>query len=154
MVPGYSGGPLLDDENEVVGINTAASTNGYSGMSSGSPGQLRRAHRGRHRSGRPDRGGRRERLGDDRPTAYLGIGVADPVTARVAQVEAGGPAADAGLAAGDTITAVDDTQITSYDVLVATLATYEPGDQVTLKWTDASGASHSATVTLGESPTN
>ena len=35
VVPGYSGGPLLDDENEVVGINTAASTNGYRGMSSG-----------------------------------------------------------------------------------------------------------------------
>ena len=86
------------------------------------------------------------------PKAYLGIGVADPAAARVAQVEAGGPAADAGLAAGDTITALGDTQITSYDVLVDTLATYEPGDQVTLEWTDASGASHSATVTLGESP--
>ena len=35
VVPGYSGGPLLDDENEVVGINTAASSNGYRGMSSG-----------------------------------------------------------------------------------------------------------------------
>ena len=31
VVPGYSGGPLLDDEDEVVGINTAASTNGYGG---------------------------------------------------------------------------------------------------------------------------
>ena len=71
------------------------------------------------------------------PKAYLGIGVADPAGARVAQVEANGPAAEAGLSAGDTITAVGDATITSYDVLVDTLATYEPGDQVALQWTDA-----------------
>jgi S1-C subfamily serine protease len=154
VVPGYSGGPLLDDESEVVGINTAASTNGYRGMSSmvgdsyAVPIDDAMAVVDQIEAGDESAS---VTIG---PAAYLGIGVADPAAARVAQVEAGGPAADAGLAAGDTITALGDTQITSYDVLVAALATYEPGDQVTLEWTDGSGASHTATVTLGESPTN
>ena len=162
VVPGYSGGPLLDDENEVVGINTAASTNGYRGMSSGTTSGMSSVSGESYAVPIDDAMAVVEQIeaGDESgsvtigPAAYLGIGVADPAAARVAQVESGGPAADAGLAAGDTITALGDTQITSYEVLVDTLANYEPGDQVTLEWTDGNGASHSATVTLAERSTN
>ena len=34
------------------------------------------------------------------------------------------------------------------------LAAYSPGDQVTIGWTDRSGAAQSATITLGTSPAN
>ena len=82
VVPGYSGGPLLDDENEVVGINTAASSNGYRGMSSGAttlsgdsyavPIDDAMAVVDQIEAG--DESGS-VTIG---PTAYLGIGVADP----------------------------------------------------------------------------
>jgi S1-C subfamily serine protease len=67
-------------------------------------------------------------------------------------VISGGPAAGAGIVAGDTITAVDGTTIGSADVLTSTLAGYEPGQSATITWTDAAGASHSATVTFAAGP--
>jgi S1-C subfamily serine protease len=154
VVPGYSGGPLLDAQGEVVGIDTAASTSPYSGMSSTSgqsyavPIDDAMAVVDKIEAG--DESGT-VTIG---PTAYLGIGIANTAGTQVAQVANGGPAAKAGLVAGDTITAVDNTTVSSYDALVSTLANREPGDRVTLSWTDASGTSHQATVTLGANPVN
>jgi len=73
---------------------------------------------------------------------------------QVGQVQSGGAAAQAGIEAGATITGIDGTAITSYDVLRSALAGYQPGDSVTLRWTDTSGSAHSAQVTLAESPVN
>ena len=72
--------------------------------------------------------------------------------APVAGVISGGPAAGAGIVAGDTITAVDGTAISSADALTSTLSGYKPGQSATITWTDASGASHSATVTFASGP--
>jgi len=36
--------------------------------------------------------------------------------------------------------------------LTSILANHAPGDQVSLTWTDRSGSSQQATVTLGEAP--
>jgi S1-C subfamily serine protease len=62
------------------------------------------------------------------------------------------PAADAGLTAGDTITKVDSTTITSGDQLSSTIAGYDAGDSVSIGYTDAAGTSHTVTVTLIEGP--
>ncbi|WP_370057311.1 PDZ domain-containing protein [Leifsonia sp. EB41] len=64
----------------------------------------------------------------------------------------GGPAESAGLAAGDTITAVNGTTIDSAQALTTALAALHPGDSATIAWTDASGASHTAQVTLAQGP--
>ncbi len=94
------------------------------------------------------------------PSAYLGIAIAQAGSGvagsgvQVGQVESDSAAAQAGIEAGATITGIDDTAITSYDGLRSALATYEPGDSVTLHWTDASGGTHGAQVTLGSSPVN
>jgi S1-C subfamily serine protease len=64
----------------------------------------------------------------------------------------GSGAAKAGLAAGDTITAVDGTAIASPTALSAQTAKHHPGDRVSVTYTDASGQSHTVTVTLGEGP--
>ncbi|GAB3799732.1 hypothetical protein GCM10028798_13200 [Humibacter antri] len=72
--------------------------------------------------------------------------------AAVGGVIAGTPAASAGLAAGDTITAVDGTAIASSSDLTAALAQHKPGDSVTITWADGAGASHSASVTLTSGP--
>ena len=88
------------------------------------------------------------------PSAYLGIGIASSGTLQIASVEAGSAAAAVGLVPGDTLTALGDTALTSYDALRLALAAYSPGDEVTIGWTDPSGAAQSATITLGTSPAN
>lgn len=148
VVGGFSGGALLDDEGEVVGITTAASSGGaaesYAVPIEDALDVVEQIEDGEEGDG--------VQVG---PSAYLGLSIAtDQDGVRVAQVQSGGAAQQAGIQAGATITGLGDTEITSYDVLRTALATYEPGDSVTLRWTDADGQSHEATVTLGESPVN
>jgi S1-C subfamily serine protease len=57
-----------------------------------------------------------------------------------------------GITAGSTITAVDGHTIASSADLRTVLAAHDPGDRVSVTWTDASGSAHSATVTLGSGP--
>jgi putative serine protease PepD len=52
--------------------------------------------------------------------------------AKVVLVQAGSPAADAGLKVGDVVTAVGDRAVTSSTELTAAVRNSEPGDQVTL----------------------
>ncbi|PPF86982.1 septum formation initiator [Subtercola sp. Z020] len=72
--------------------------------------------------------------------------------ATVAGVIAGTPAETAGLVAGDVITAVDGTSVASGSALTTTLKGYEPGNTVTITYTDAAGASHTVKATLVEGP--
>ncbi|WP_051551543.1 S1C family serine protease [Nocardioides sp. URHA0020] len=153
VVGGYSGGALLDGDGEVVGITTAASSGGqtqsYAVPIEDALGVVQQIEDGN--------GSDEVQVG---PSAYLGVSISQQAAqsassgVQVGQVESGGAAAGAGIEAGATITGIDDTTITSYDVLKSALATREPGDSVTLSWTDASGGTHSAKVTLGESPVN
>ncbi|GIG22487.1 serine protease [Cellulomonas chitinilytica] len=149
VVSGDSGGPVLDDEGEVVGMTTAASVGGTTtvGYAIDIVDALAVAHQiqsgtetGTVQIGLP---------------AFLGVGLAQDTGAGavVQGVIDGTPAATAGLGAGDVITAVDGTAITSSDDLQNALSSHEPGDTVTLTWTDAqTGASQQATVTLVEGP--
>lgn len=147
VVSGYSGGPMLDDEGEVVGVTTAASTN--AAQSYAVPIEDALAIVDQIEDG--DESGT-VRIG---PGAYLGIGAQSTAAGvGVSQVEKGGAAADAGLVAGDTITALDGAALTSLSDLTARLATYEPGEQAKIAWTTSTGETRSATVTLGESPVN
>ena len=70
----------------------------------------------------------------------------------VAGVVANSPAAHAGIAAGDTITSLDGTAITTSAGLTALLDKTQGGDHATIGWVDASGASHQASVTLISGP--
>ena len=71
--------------------------------------------------------------------------------AAVAGVVADGPAAAAGLPSGVVVTKVDERPIDSADALVAAVRSKAPGDNVTLTYMDASGASQTVRVTLGQS---
>lgn len=148
VVGGFSGGALLDDEGEVVGITTAASSGGAA-QSYAVPIDEALDIAGQIEGGHESDG---VQIG---PAAYLGIAIAQAGSGvQVGQVESDSAAAQAGIEAGATITGIDDTAITSYDGLRSALARYEPGDSVTLHWTDASGGTHDAEVTLGSSPVN
>jgi S1-C subfamily serine protease len=70
----------------------------------------------------------------------------------IAGVVSGGPAAFAGLVAGDVITAIDGHTISSPTAISTLVLTKKPGAKITVAYVDQSGASHTATVTLGSGP--
>lgn len=161
VVSGDSGGALLDDQGEVVGITTAASSGSaditgfaipvddaldvaaqiVAGQDSGTITLGYPAFLGVQLAT-----GGTTLPGADGSTGSAGAGAA------VAGVVDGTPAAQAGLAAGDTITAVDGTAVADADALSAALAAHAPGDQVTLTWTATDGTAQTATVTLIAGP--
>jgi S1-C subfamily serine protease len=148
IAAGDSGGPLYDTGGKIVGMDTAAATHAGATVAAYSiPIDKALSIVAKIDSGQESStihiGG----------TGFLGVSVSDSTQgAVVAQVVSGGPAAKAGLSAGDVITAVGSTAVQSAAGVKSALAATEPGEQVTLHWTDASGTAHSATVTLVEGP--
>jgi putative serine protease PepD len=143
---GNSGGPLLNATGQVVGVNVQidSNSNGSEGVGFATPIDTVK--------------GVAETLisGGKVQHAYLGIQVGDAsgnAGAQVSCVVSGSPADDAGLKAGDVITAVGTTQITSADDLTAAVNSYKPGDKVTMKVTH-SGSSKSVPVTFGNRPSS
>jgi len=65
----------------------------------------------------------------------------------------GSGAADAGIVAGDVVTAVDGRAVATQDALKSVLDGKKPGDTVHLRWTDQMGVSQAAKVTLTDGPT-
>jgi len=131
LLPGFSGGPLLDAEGQMVGIN---SWNYGRGISRALPVETAEtvaksliAH------------GRIRR-------AYLGVGsqplqLAKPAAAQVGQdrgllvvsVDAAGPAGKAGVMQGDVILALDGTPVRDLDDLFRALRSLEIGSSHTLR---------------------
>src|SRR6059058_1748772 len=117
--PGNSGGPLVDSRGRVVGINTAMIL-GAQGLSFSVPidtakwvlGQLMTI--GRVRRGYLGIAGQNLPLA--RGTARR-LGLAQDAGVEVMRVERGGPAAEAGVVAGDVIVAADGEPVRSVDDL-------------------------------------
>lgn len=83
---------------------------------------------------------------------YLGIRyVARARGAEVQEVIPGSPAEKAGLRVGDVILAVDDKRVTAAQPLAEILASYRPGDRVTLT-VEREGKQLEIRVTLGRRP--
>jgi S1-C subfamily serine protease len=160
--PGDSGGPLYDASGKIIGIDTAAQSGGGSVAGFSIPISdalsIARQIEGGHASSTITIGYPGFLGVEVAPTAVsaapgFGPGGEQAIQGAVVQGVIGGTAAaNAGLAAGDTITAVNGSQITSSAALTAALAGHAPGERVTVSWVDASGASTTATVTLGTGP--
>ncbi|MFC4242472.1 S1C family serine protease [Gryllotalpicola reticulitermitis] len=105
-------------------------------------------------SGEGQLGGGDSQFGDGSSDGGSSTGSAGSTVsgAQIAGVTAGGPAEQAGLAAGDTITAVGGTSVSSTTALQTAIKGYQPGDKVSVTWTDTSGQSHTATLTLTTGP--
>lgn len=162
IVAGDSGGPLVDAAGKVVGIDTAASSGtaditGFAIPISTALDIVATIEAGADTStvaiGYPAFLGVSLPSGTTGGTASGAVsGASTAAGALLAGVIEGTPAAAAGLAAGDVVTAVDGTAVASGDALSADLAQREPGESVTLTWTTAAGTVQSATVTLVEGP--
>lgn len=152
VVSGDSGGPLRNADGDVVGIVTAASSGStpITGYAIPADDALSIA--------------KQIVAGDGSDTiqiglpAFLGAQISDATTGgttagvTIAGTVAGSAAESAGLVAGDTITAIDGTAVANASALTAAIQAHESGDQVSVAWTDEAGASHTATVTLGDGP--
>jgi S1-C subfamily serine protease len=145
IIPGDSGGALLSSSGQVVGMNVAASSG--SAQITGYVIPIKRVLRiaARVVAGQDTAS---ITLGYD---AFLGVSLSGSGTT-LAGVLPRGAAESAGLRAGDSITSIGGTSVTTYSQLRRAVAAHDPGDRVRITWTDAVGATHSATVTLGRAP--
>ena len=100
----------------------------------------------------PGNGGANGGLPGLRSAAFLGVTTqaapSGQTGVQVGGVQSGGPADQAGLKAGDLITAVDGNSVASPQELRQRIVAHQPGDQVTITYTRA-GASAQASVKLG-----
>jgi S1-C subfamily serine protease len=79
-------------------------------------------------------------------------GGTDVSGAEISSVVSGGAAANAGLTEGDVITSFGGQTVSSAAELSTVVQQYKPGNSVQIGWTDTSGQTHTATVTLGSGP--
>ena len=164
---GNSGGPLLNLEGDVIGINSQieSDSGGNDGIGFAVPSntvesvvsQLLATGKVEH--------------------AYLGVGIATitealssqldlPAGVEVTQVTPGGPADDAGLKAadatsivggqefptgGDVITAADGKSVTTSEELQSVIGAMKPGDSASITYS-RDGSEHVVQVTLGTRP--
>jgi putative serine protease PepD len=149
--PGNSGGALVNLQGQVIGIPTLAATDPQLGGSA-APGigfaipsnTVRDVATQLVRQGKVTNSHR----------AFLGVELAATTSggALVAQVQPGGPAAKAGIRAGELIMVVNGTATPDPATLAEVLAGLDPGQTVTVTLLGADGSRHNVRVTLGQLP--
>jgi S1-C subfamily serine protease len=146
---GDSGGPLYNADDQVVGVDTAANQSGTTtGFAIPIDDAVSIAQK--------IRSGVETSVIHQGYPGFLGVTVqASPVGgsgAFVSGLLGDGPAAQAGITQGSTITSVDGTRIGTAPKLHEVLTGLKPGSKVKVEWTDPFGSSHTATVTLATGP--
>jgi S1-C subfamily serine protease len=149
---GDSGGPVISDAGQVVGMTTAASVNfkmGPGGQGFAIPINDAMGIANQIRSGaRSDT----VHIG---PPVLLGVGVraapTDEQGVLLHEVLRGGPAEQAGLVDGDVLLSIGGVSLDATNSLPSVLDRHYPGDVVDLTWIDNSGAMRTgrAVLTLG-----
>ena len=157
ILPGDSGGALVNSAGQVVGMITAGSAAGdrrgqHVGYAIPADAALGIVNEVRAGHGSPtillgERGflGVEVRNLDAATAARLGLSATSG--ALVVGVQPGGPADTAGITPPSVISRVDGQSVASADALGPFLYAHTPGEQVTVTWIDQSGT-HTATVKL------
>jgi serine protease Do len=151
---GNSGGPTFDVDGNVIGVNTAifSPSGGSVGIAFAIPAatvssvvtQLKE-------KGAVSRGWIGVQIQPVTTEIAENLGLKAPEGALVADPQADGPAAKAGIAAGDVITAVNGTRIKDAKDLARQIGTMTPGATAKLAvW--RKGEEKNITLTLGELP--
>ena len=148
---GNSGGALVNLAGQVIGIPSAAAQNPGTGSQASGIGFAIPSDTVTNIAGQLIATGKV--TSSDR--AALGIQARDAVTesgqpggVAITSVTPGGPAASAGLQAGDVIVEINGAQIPDLATLSAELANFKPGEKVTVKYLRGAAVG-STQVTLG-----
>jgi serine protease Do len=150
--PGNSGGALIDSAGRVVGLNTAilSGSGGFAGVGFAIPINLvRNVAEQIVNTGKVDRGF----LGvaPQMLTPELGEQFGSYAGALVAEVTPGGPADQAGLQAGDVITAINGVAVRDPGQLLLTVSQLRPDTSVDVAYM-RNGQKKTATARLGRRP--
>ena len=144
---GDSGGPLYDSSDKIIGIDTAANT-----TTQQVAGFAITINHALSVAEQIEKGVQTSSIHIGLPAALGVTVVQDGTGVGVEAVVAGQGAANAGIAAGDVITAVNGTTVTSLDQLKSLITAHSAGDKLSVTYTDVSGSSHTVTVTLSDGP--
>jgi S1-C subfamily serine protease len=156
ILPGDSGGPLLNLRGQVVGINTAIQISRLSrepitglsiAMESAQPFLDELIATGR--VARPFMG---VRIYTVTPDLAMRLRLRVSSGAIVADVVEGSPAAAAGIREGDVIVNIAGTAIRSVRDVSMVLSRYRPGDTITVTLVSPLGASRQVRLTLAQQP--
>ena len=142
--PGSSGGPLVDAQARVIGINSAILTRGRSDQQTGNIGvgfaiPINQARTIANLL-----------IADGKATyPIIGANLREAGGGLVlTSVDGEGPAGRAGLREGDLVTKIDDRRVDRTEELIVEIRTRRPGEKVVLEY-ERGNARARATVTLG-----
>ena len=141
---GNSGGPLLNVQGQVIGVNAQikSDSNGNEGVGFSIPSNTVRSIASQLISS-----GKVEH-------AYLGVSIdATAAAARIAEIRPSTPAAGAGLKAGDVVVEVDGKAISSGDDLTRVIDAHKPGDKISVTY-KRGGSEHTVSLTLATRPSS
>jgi len=150
--PGNSGGPLLNLRGEVVGINSQiySRSGGFMGISFAIPiDEAVRVSEQLRATGKVTRGRIGVQIGPVSKDIAESIGLGKPRGALVSAVEAGSPAAKAGVEAGDVIVKYNGSDIDKVSDLPRMVGNTKPGTKGTLT-VFRRGASKDLGITIAE----
>ena len=141
---GNSGGPLLNTDGQVIGVNAQieSNSNDNAGVGFAIPIDAVKNVADTVIAGKTVQ------------HAYLGVKISDTAGdtgAEVSTIVAGSPADKAGLKVGDVVTAIDAKTVSTSDDLTAIVATYQPGDKATLT-VKRDGSTTKIDITFGQRP--
>jgi serine protease Do len=134
--PGNSGGPLFNMSGEVIGINSQifSRTGGFMGVSFAIPIDVaRNVEEQLIKTGRVVRGRIGVTIQDVNAQLAESFGLDRPHGALVSSVDKSGPAAQAGVVAGDVILSVGGHPIERFGELSGAIAAMKPGADATLQ---------------------
>jgi putative serine protease PepD len=149
--PGNSGGPLVNGTGQVIGINSAIASLGSDPLSGSQSGNIG--------VGFAIPIDEAKTVATELITTgkavhpLLGVTLTDKQSssgtdqAIVHSVSPSGPAAKAGLKAGDVITAINSTATAGDDAVIAAIRSHQPGQTISVTY-QRGGSSHTVRVTL------
>jgi serine protease Do len=152
--PGNSGGPLINLQGEVIGINSQiySRTGGFQGLAFAVPIDVANNVKTQLvATGRVERGRIGVAIQEVTQSLAQSFGLDRPRGALVSQVEKDSPAEKAGLKAGDVLLGVNGKAIERSAEIPPLVAAVKPGSKANFEvWRD--GSKRQITVTVGELP--
>ena len=143
---GNSGGPLVNDKAQVIGINTAVARGDTSTAANNIGFSISSEEVQRVLATLRDQAN-----GVKREQGYLGVGLTDRTDggqgAVIASVEDGSPAAKAGIKEGDVVVAINGRPIAGRTGMIAVVRDAQPGDTIKVK-VERSGSTVTVEATL------